>query len=131
MGLPTSTTPHLGRPASWPSIRLRIASSLAWFAGSYSVVVSASFGFLEVSASRPFPLLFVVNGVAGALLCLTGYLLRKRHKIGAILAVVLGIASGVGLVLSGRQLSVTFVLTVVALVLVLTSLGEFRGEAAA
>jgi hypothetical protein len=51
--------------------------------------------------------------------------------MGAILAMVLGLAAGVGLVLGGRLLSVTFVVTVAAIVLVLTSLGEFRGKAAA
>jgi uncharacterized membrane protein HdeD (DUF308 family) len=69
--------------------------------------------------------------MVGILLCLTGLLLRKRRKMGAVLAVALGIVAGVALVLGGRLQSVTFVVTVAAIVLVLTSLDEFRGQAAA
>ena len=118
----------VSRLASLTSIKLRIASSLAWFAGSYTLFVSGWIGILEISAHRPRPIFFLANGLMGVLLCLAGYLLHKRRKMGAILAIALGAVAGVALVLGGRLLSITFVVTAAAIVLVLTSWREFRAQ---
>src|SRR2546425_3366404 len=102
-----------------PSIRLRIASSLGWLAGSYSLVVSASVIYLELAAGRAIPLLFLVNAVFGVLCCVAAYLVWRRNKAGAILGILLSLSIGFVLALKAWFLTMTFVLTVLGLVLVL------------
>ena len=114
-----------------PSIRLRIASSLGWLAGSYSLVVSASVIYLELAAGRAIPLLFLVNAVFGVLCCVAAYLVWRRNKAGAILGILLSLSIGFVLALKAWFLTMTFVLTVLGLVLVLLSWREFNWRAAA
>ena len=125
----TSTAPRT--QAASPSTKLRLASSLAWFAGSYTVFVSASIGFLELTAHRPFPLLFLINGFLGLLFCLTGYLLRQRRRSGGLLAVALSLLGAYTLLAAGRFMTVTFVVTLAGMVLVLMSWKELTSRAAA
>jgi hypothetical protein len=130
-GSPTMTFPQPRQPIPIPSIKLRVASSLAWLAGSYTIVIAASMGFLEITGHHSLPLLFLVNGLLGLLLCLTGYLLRNRRKSGGILALVLSLLTGYSLVAAGRFMGVTFILTLAGFVLVLMSWGELTSRAAA
>ena len=126
MTLPTPTA-HL----ALPSIRLRIASSLGWLAGSYSLVVSASMIYLALAAGHAIPLLFVINAMFGVLCCVAAYLVWRRNKAGAILALLLSLAIGFALALKAWFLTMTFVLTVLGLVLILVSWREFNWRAAA
>ena len=123
------TLPERSRPIPIPSTKVRIASSIAWLAGSYSIVVAASIGLLELSAHGGFPVLFAVNGLLGSLCCLTGYLLRKRSRLGGILAVALCLLAGFGAWRGGGLLTITFVLTGIGLVMVLMSWGELNAKA--
>jgi hypothetical protein len=128
MSVPTVRAHH-----SLPSIRLRIASSLAWLAGSYSLVVFVSMISLEAYAGRGAPLFDVVNAIFGVLCCLAGYLIWHRSKIGALLAIFLSLSTALALALALHSwfLTVTFVLSVLALVLILASWREFNWRAAA
>ena len=119
------------RLRSMPSTRLRIAASIAWLAGSYSLVVSIGIGLLELSAGHGSVLLYLVNGLYGVICCVIGYLLRKRNRVGGILAVPICILTGYGALRVGGMLTVTFVLTVLALVLVVFSWSELGPQAAA
>lgn len=125
----TLPTPTPRQPL--PSIRLRIAASLGWLAGSYSFVVSVSMIYLELTARHSFPTLFLLNGFFGVLCCWAAYLIWHRNKVGAILAIPIALFTTLGLGLSARFLTITFVLSVVALMLVLASWREFQWGAAA
>jgi len=125
------TLPILESHLALPSIRLRVASSLGWLAGSYSLVVSASMIYLALAAGHAIPLLFAINAVFGVLCCVAGYLVWRRNKAGAILAVFLSLSTGLALALKAWFLTLTFVLTVLGLVLILLSWREFHWRAAA
>ena len=125
------TVPTVRAHHSLPSIRLRIASSLAWLAGSYSLVVFVSMISLEAYAGRGVPFFDVVNAIFGVLCCLAGYLIWHRSKIGALLAIFLSLSTALALALHSWFLTVTFVLSVLALVLILASWREFNWRAAA
>ena len=125
------TLPSVGSRLALPSIRLRIASSLGWLAGSYSLVVSASMIYLDLSSGRAIPVLFLANAVFGALSCVAAYLVWRRNKVGAILGLLLALSIGLALALRNWFLTITFVLTVVGIVLILMSWREFNWRAAA
>ncbi len=125
------TLPTLGPHLVLPSIRLRIASSLGWLAGSYSLVVSLSVVALHLFAGHPIPVLFVINLLFGILSCVAGYLVWRRNKVGAILGVFLSLSIGAALALQAWFLTITFVLTMLALALIMASWREFTWRAAA
>ena len=125
------TLPTLESHLALPSIRLRVASSLGWLAGSYSLVVSAGMIYLALAVGHAIPLLFAINAVFGVLCCVAAYLVWRRNKAGAILAVVLSLSTGLALALKAWFLTMTFVLTVLGLALILLSWREFHWRAAA
>jgi uncharacterized membrane protein len=87
--------------------------------------------YLELAAGRAISLLFAVNAAFGVLCCVAAYLVWRRNKAGAILALFLSISIAFALGLKAWFLTITFVLTVLGLVLILVSWREFHWRAAA
>jgi hypothetical protein len=73
------TTPT---PAQVPA-GIRIASTLCWIVGVLTILVALAIGIPAISSGAG--LLFIaVNGVAGAIACVAGVLIRRQRKVGVL-----------------------------------------------
>jgi hypothetical protein len=118
MTAPTSEAPP---PAS---TKLLVASTLCWLAGILQVLVAVAVGIPQVAMHGRLPLLILAEGLFGIVLCVAGYLLRKRRKAGGIVATSALGASVVVHVATGSLLSVGTGMTLVVLILVLVTWRE-------
>lgn len=109
------------------SRKLLVASTVAWLAGVFQVLMYVALGWPQIAMHGGLPeLLFIVFGlVRGILLCVAGDMLRKRRKVGGVLAVLVFGSSLIVLPLfAGGILSVGTAITVGALILVLVAWRE-------
>ncbi len=119
------TSPESSAPPR-PSTKLLVASTLAWLAGVLQVLIAVAVGWPRVALHGRLPLLIIGEGLFGILLCVAGYLLRKRRRAGGIVATVAVAASVTNHVLTGTLISAGTGMALVVLVLVLTTWGELR-----
>lgn len=112
--------------ATRPSTRLLVASTLAWLAGVLNFLVVLAVGIPQIALHGRLALLFVVDAVLAIALCAAGYLLRKRRRIGGILAVSITALFTIINVLMARIVNVGTVIMLATLVLVLTAWRELE-----
>jgi uncharacterized membrane protein len=110
---------------SRPSQSLALASTLAWLLGALDLVGAAVISVPLIAAGM-MPLIPLGLAVLGALSCTAGYLLRKRRRLGGIIALGLAAFSIVSRALNGSLLSVEFAVVLAMLVLVLVAWKELR-----
>ena len=119
------TIPDVSAPPR-PSTKLLVASTLAWLAGILQILIAVAVGWPQIALHGHLPLIIVGEGVFGIALCVAGYLLRKRRRVGGIIATV---ALGAILVVhlaTGTLLSAGTGITLVVLILVLSGWGELQ-----
>ena len=108
------------------STKLLVASTLVWLAGIVEILIAFAVGFPQYAKGFGFPTVFVAEGVLGVLLCIAGFELRKRRKVGGVIAAVAVTASVLNHVLAGTLMSVGTGITLVALVLVVSTWRELQ-----
>ena len=108
------------------STKLLVASTLAWLAGILQVLIAFAVGWPQIALHGGLPLLILGEGLFGILLCVAGYLLRKRRKLGGILATAALGASIVIHLVTGTLLSAGTGITLLVLLLVLATWGELQ-----
>src|SRR6266571_3156958 len=119
------TTPDVSA-STRPSTKLLVASTLAWLVGILQVLIAVAVGWPQIALHGRLPLLIVGEGLFGILLCVAGYLLRKRRKAGGILATA-GVAASVGVhVATGTLVSAGTGITLVVLIIVLATWSELH-----
>jgi hypothetical protein len=125
------TAPDASAP-SRASTKVLVASTLAWLAGILQVLIAFAVGWPQIVLHGRFPPfailpLFVLGAaLLGILLCVAGYLLRKRRKLGGILAIVALGGSVIARLLTGTLVSAGTGLTLLVLILVIAAWGELR-----
>ena len=119
------TTPAAPAPPR-PSTKLLVASTLAWLAGILQVLIAVAVGWPQIALHGRLPLLIVGEGLFGIVLCVAGYLLRKRRRVGGILASAALAAIVVVHLATGTLISAGTGITLVVLILVLATWGELH-----
>ena len=111
---------------SRPSTKLLVASTLAWLAGILQVLIAVAVGWPQIALHAGLPLIILAEGAFGVALCLAGYLLRKRRRVGGIIAAVALAATVIAHFTTGTLLSAGTGITIVVLLLVLATWGELQ-----
>jgi hypothetical protein len=120
----TASEPQAAAPK--PSTKLLIASTLAWLAGVLGLLVAIAVGIPQISLHGGLPLLIILDGILAIALCVAGYLLRKRRRIGGILAAGVFGLSGISHLLTHTLMTLGFGLTLITLLLVLSAWKELE-----
>jgi len=117
-------TPPAAAPATQPSTKIRSASTLLWVAGILQILIGIAVGWPQVAQGKGLPLLILVLPLLGLVFCTAGAMLRKRRKLGGILAI--GSLSTALLlhILNRTIVSGGAALTALTLLLVVTAWGE-------
>jgi len=108
-----------------PSLAPVVASTLAWLLGVLELLSAVAISIPQIAAGV-LPVVPFGLALLGALSCTAGYLLRKRRRLGGIIALALVAFSVVSRVLNGSAISVDFAVILALLVLVLVAWKELR-----
>jgi hypothetical protein len=119
------TTPDVAASAR-PSTKLLVASTLAWLAGILQLLIAFAVGWPQVALHGRLPLLILGDGLFGIALCVAGYLLRQRRKVGGIVASVALSATVLVHLAAGTLVSAGTGIALLVLVLVLMTWTELR-----
>src|SRR3954469_13483234 len=66
---------------------VRVASTLCWLVGILSILMALAVGIPAMSNADGGVVPMVVNLIAAVTVCVAGYLVRQRRKVGALLVV--------------------------------------------
>jgi len=124
--LHVTTSEPQAAPASKPSSKLLIASTLAWLAGLLGFLVFVAVGIPQLGLHGRLFFLILLDGILAIALCVAGYLLRKRRRTGGILAASVFGLSGISHLLTHTLMTVGFGITVIALLLVVSAWKELE-----
>ena len=84
MTTPPPTEPSL---TGLPPTGVRIASTLCWLVGVFTIVAALAIGIPAISSGAGLAFI-AVNVVAGALVCVAGVQIRRQRKIGVLLMLI-------------------------------------------
>jgi len=120
MTLPGAPLPDVA-PATEPvPTGIRVASTLCWLVGILTILVVAAVAIPPVARSPQATGFFAVDIAAGVMVCVAGYLVRQRRKVGALLVVLAwALPTVLGFALGGGPRSGNFLLFVAMIVLLL------------
>jgi len=66
---------------------VRVASTLCWLVGILSILMAIAVGIPATSGPDATVVPMLVSVAAGIVVCVAGYLVRQRRKVGALLVV--------------------------------------------
>ena len=110
------TTPSPAEPSltALPPTGVRIAATLCWLVGVFTIVVALAIGIPAISTGDGLAFI-AVNVVAGALVCAAAVQIRRQRKTGVLLMLVAWAIPTVVAVLQGLPVRGSFMLFVALL----------------
>ena len=113
-------------PAPLAPAGIRIPSTLCWLVGITTIGITIAIGIPEFGHSREATTFVILNGAAGVMVCLAGYLVRQRRRVGILLVFLAWAAPSIESVASGGGAQAGNLLLLVALVALLMNRKHLR-----
>jgi hypothetical protein len=118
--------PQPASPATRPPTSLLVASTLVWLVGILTCLITTAIGIPAMQGAGVPALPLVSSLVLGLMLCVAGFQLRRRRRLGVYFVLLALLVVGLGRIVLHTPGSAGFGLALVVLLLGLLNWKELR-----